>query len=103
MQHIACVGRKASGIMCINSEDFALLLLGKMKLTKVARDTIVSLSQSGHQPMAIVRLLPHLKLTYQAVYRTLQRYRQTGSTDDRPRSGRPVSERTKQLVKKIHS
>jgi transposase len=50
---------------------------------------------------SIIDKLKDLKITRDKVYRTVKRLRETGSTADRPRSGRPRSVRTPELINKV--
>ncbi len=44
---------------------------------------------NGFEPSDIIRELKKLRIGRSLVYRTVNRLRETGSTKDRPRSGRP--------------
>ena len=72
-----------------------------MKLDEKTRHAIVSLGDSGHSAPQIVKMLPEARLTPQGVNYTLRRYRETGATQDRKRSGRPRSEKLKNLARAI--
>lgn len=56
----------------------------------------------GFQPSEIIKQLNLLSIGRSLVYRTVKRLRETGSTKDRPRSGRPRSARTPALKKKVY-
>jgi hypothetical protein len=51
--------------------------------------------------MEIVRLLKHLKINETFMHHTIKRSNETGSMNDRPRSGHPKSATTKKIVKNV--
>lgn len=54
-------------------------------------------------PSQIFERVKSIGITRSCVYRTIQRLRETGSIQDRPRSGRPRSARTKEQVARVRS
>ena len=62
------------------------------------RAAIIELHRSGKTHSEIVKLL---KAPRSTVYLTLSRYRELGSTKDRPRSGRPRSSRTPEMINAV--
>ncbi|KAF2882916.1 hypothetical protein ILUMI_23251 [Ignelater luminosus] len=48
-------------------------------------------------PVEIFNLLKQLEITKKFLYRTLNRYNEMSSVNDRPRSGRPRETRTKEM------
>ncbi|QQP54502.1 Putative DD37D maT transposase, partial [Caligus rogercresseyi] len=70
------------------------------------REAIVKLYQKEHSCRAIVEALKPMKVSKSNVSYTIQRFKETNSFADRPKSGRPRSVRTKKLVEatriKIH-
>ena len=67
------------------------------------RVTIIGLYKVGKNASQIYAILKPLKISERFVYRTLERYRDTGDVVDRDRSGRPRSVRTKKAVEAIRS
>lgn len=65
------------------------------------RELIVSLHCAGLTNPQIVRKLKDLKVSRQWVKKVIDRYKETQSTKDRPRSGRPVSKRTPKNIKLV--
>lgn len=65
------------------------------------RSAIKCYFDKGFDEKTIIKKLKDLKITRVKIYRTVKRLRETGSIADRPRSGRPRSVRTQQLVNKI--
>ncbi|QQP48832.1 Transposase, partial [Caligus rogercresseyi] len=70
------------------------------------REAIVKLYQKGHSCRVIVEALKPMKVSKSNISYTIQRFKETNSFADRPKSGRPRSVRTKKLVEatriKIH-
>lgn len=67
------------------------------------RVTIIGLLKAGHKVSKIYSLLKPLQINERFVYRTVQRFKETGDVVDRQRAGRPRSARTKNVVKAIRS
>lgn len=65
------------------------------------REAIVTLHRAGHTNSNIVDLLKKSKVTYKVVYNAVKRYKETGSTSDRPRSGRPRTACTSDRIKRV--
>jgi len=70
---------------------------GKHAARVLKRQQILLLADDGMEPKAIAE---REKITVQTVYNTFDRYLKTGSTEDRPRTGRPekVSGKVKAYV-----
>ncbi|PAV79458.1 hypothetical protein WR25_26838 [Diploscapter pachys] len=62
------------------------------------RCAIVELHKAGHKISAISKLLG---ATRQTVWRQIKRYQELGTMDDRPRSGRPKSDKTQKARQAI--
>ena len=69
-----------------------------MEGQKSKRTAILELNTQGKTVKEIIKALSVTKWT---VYRTIQRFNETGETSDRPRSGRPRSVRTPLLKKSV--
>jgi inhibitor of nuclear factor kappa-B kinase subunit alpha len=70
-----------------------------MNLTlKVRRAAVVSLHLEGKTSKQISNLLKKQKVNRKFIYRTVKRYKETKSIEDRKRSGRPVTVCTKRMV-----
>jgi transposase len=69
----------------------------------MVRSAIVALHQAGKRPMHILRDLKNLKVTRNLVFRTVNRFKDTGAIIDRPRSGRPTSVTTPGLIKAVRA
>ena len=67
------------------------------------RSKIIELFMAGKSQREILSDLKDELVNRQLVYRTIKRYKDTGSVLDRPRSGLPTSVSTPQLKKKIAS
>ncbi len=65
------------------------------------RQIIVRTFQRGERQADIFRRFNPDGVSRQFISKTIKRWRETGTTDDRPRSGRPRSARTAQLVHKV--
>lgn len=61
---------------------------------EMKRNAVIALYLGKKSTMDIVRELKHLKIV-------IKRYNETGTVNDRPRSGRPKSATTKSTVKKV--
>lgn len=72
-----------------------------MSTKKSLRALVIKLHDEGKTNPEIVKTLKPLKINRMFVYRTLKRYKETSSLDDRPRSGRPRSARTPAIVKRV--
>lgn len=69
--------------------------------TKENRIAVIALYKVGKEPADIFDTLKKLGISRMFVYRTIQRYTETMSVDDRERSGRPRSIRTNQAVNAV--
>ena len=67
------------------------------------RVAIVNLYLQGKSQSEILKILNFPKTSRKLIYRTIKRYRDTGSTSDKQRSGRPTSVTTTQKRKVIRS
>ena len=67
------------------------------------RAAIKLFHDKGYDPATIIKKLADLNISKMKVYRTVKRLRETGSIEDRKRSGRPRSVRTTQLISKVRS
>ena len=67
------------------------------------RSKIVGLFLAGKSPKEILNSMKDEKVCRQLINRTIRRYKDTGSVQDRARTGRPTSVCTQQLKKKISS
>ena len=67
------------------------------------RSKIVGLFLAGKSPKEILNSMKGEKVCRQLVYCTIRRYEDTGSVQERARTGRPTSVCTQQLRKKISS
>jgi transposase len=65
------------------------------------RWAVVAFWEHGYGPTAIVRMLHLYKLSLSFVEKTIRRYKETNSIEDRPREGRPKSARTPSNIRKI--
>uniref|UniRef100_A0A914X8P7 Tc1-like transposase DDE domain-containing protein n=1 Tax=Plectus sambesii TaxID=2011161 RepID=A0A914X8P7_9BILA len=63
------------------------------------REEIIKLFTEGRRQFEIVRELAPLKVSQRLVSKTIQRYRELGNSQNRPRSGRPRSASTARNVK----
>ena len=70
--------------------------------SKPSREAVIYMFQQGHSPAKIIK---ELKLPRSTVYKAIARYKELGTTQDRPRSGRPsvfkdpaLRKRVKQLL-----
>lgn len=68
---------------------------------KEDRVAVIALHRCGHSPHMIFKLLGNLKISRRFVYRTIKRYTEQGSVDDKKRSGRPRTVRTPAVIKAI--
>ena len=67
---------------------------------KVSRDAIVALARSG---LNVGSISKRLKVQRTSLYRIIKKFTAKGNVDDEPRSDRPRSSRTKELVKSVKS
>lgn len=67
------------------------------------KEAIVQLHKAGKSVPQIVSSLKPSKVSRHLVRRVVIRYRETGSTSDRPRSGRPPTASSKQNLRKIQA
>jgi transposase len=65
------------------------------------REIITKKFNNGEKPGKIFKDLKKLGVKRDFVYRTIRRYKETGSSKDRQRSGRPRSVRTKKVMKAV--
>ena len=72
--------------------------LFRMVAPSSKRSTIITLHQAGHQTKDIVKLL---KISRKTVQKAVKRFKETGSTADRPGRGKKKSVRTEQNKKKL--
>lgn len=68
---------------------------------KDLRTTVIALFIAGKLPMQIFRQLKNLNVSRNFVYYTIKNYKDISSVDDRPRSGRLRSVRTKNNIKVV--
>lgn len=71
-----------------------------MAKTHADRGAVISLHKSGHSPSQILKLL-RKRVSRSFVYKTLKRFRETGSLNDRPRSGRPRTKSTSATIRRV--
>lgn len=65
------------------------------------RRRIVELREQGLSYGQIAKRLEDMKVSKHKAFLTYKRYQQTGSLEDRPRSGRPRSVRTPRVIKSV--
>ena len=65
------------------------------------RVAVIALHKVGKSPGEIFKTLQKLKISRRFVYRTIQRFIETGTVKDRPRQGRPRTIRTLERVKAV--
>ena len=65
-----------------------------MEISEAVREQVVELHLKGYGPTAISKLITSARLSQQAVSYTLKRWRETGSVENRARSGAPRIART---------
>lgn len=70
---------------------------------KEDRVAVIALHRCGHSPKTIFNLLQMLEITKRFVYRTIKRYNESSSVDDKKRTGRPRSVRTPGVIKAIQA
>lgn len=68
---------------------------------KEDRVAVIALHRCGYAPIKIFDILKNLNITKRFVYRTINRYNEDSSVDDRSRSGRPRSVRTPAVIKAV--
>ena len=62
------------------------------------REAIIQLHCAGRTNSVIIKLLKVAKST---VYHVFNRFKELGTSEDRPRSGRPRTARTKKVIKAV--
>lgn len=67
------------------------------------RITVIGLHKVGKNGKQIFSILKSLNISQKFVYRTIQRFNETGDVLDRPRTGRPRTARSKQIVEAVRS
>ncbi|KAF2905019.1 hypothetical protein ILUMI_01156 [Ignelater luminosus] len=67
------------------------------------RVAVLALHKVGKSANQIYSLLKKLPITKRFVFRTIARYKETGSVENRPRKGRPRSLRTEKVIKAVRS
>lgn len=72
-----------------------------METKTIERAGIIQLHLSGKRQCEIFKLLQKSKVSRQTISYTIKRYIETGSIQDRKRSGRPRSVRTPRMVKAL--
>lgn len=70
---------------------------------KEDRIAIIALHRCGYAPTEIFKLLKNLKITLRFVYRTIKRFSEDSSFEDRKRSGRPRRVRTPAVIKAVRA
>lgn len=65
------------------------------------KNRIISLNLQGSSNSEILQALKPLNVNRWMINRTIERYHETGSTKDRPRSGRPRTVCTKDRIKRV--
>jgi len=65
------------------------------------RKFIIEHHEKGMRPPEIFKLGKKLKINRMMIKRTIDRYKETMSIEDRPRSGRPRTTRTQKLLKNV--
>ena len=68
---------------------------------ELKRKFIIEQHVKGLQPSEIFKLGKNLKINRMLIKRTIDRYQETSSVEDRPRSGRPRTSRTPKLIKNV--
>nr|BAG15923.1 transposase [Bombyx mandarina]BAG15924.1 transposase [Bombyx mandarina]BAG15925.1 transposase [Bombyx mandarina] len=68
---------------------------------KEDRVAVIALHRCGYPAIQIFNILKNLNITKRFVYRTIKRYNEDSSVDDRSRSGRPRSVRTPAVIKAV--
>ncbi|RVE52367.1 hypothetical protein evm_003005 [Chilo suppressalis] len=68
---------------------------------KEDRVAVIALHRCGYAPILIFDILKSLNITKRFVYRTIKRYNEDSSIDDRSRSCRPRSVRTPAVIKAV--
>ncbi|KAL4132026.1 hypothetical protein QTP88_009247 [Uroleucon formosanum] len=68
---------------------------------KENRIAVIALFKCNKTPLEIFNLLKLLKITKKFVYRTIKRFKEFNTIDDKPRSGRPRELRTNAAVKAV--
>ena len=65
------------------------------------RVAVIALHKVGKSPGEIFKTLQKLQISEKFVYRTINRFVETGTVRDRPRQGRPRTVRTPELIKAV--
>jgi hypothetical protein len=68
---------------------------------KENRIVVIGLLKCHKEPTEILKILKPLKLTKNFIYRTINRYNETSSVEDKSRSGRPRTSRTPSAIKAV--
>lgn len=68
--------------------------------TNQDREAIIALHKRGKKPKDIISAL---KLPQSTVYKAIKRYKELGTSEDRPRSGRPVTEQPQPMSTKSNA
>ncbi|CAK1602157.1 unnamed protein product [Parnassius mnemosyne] len=68
---------------------------------KEDRVAVIALHRCGYAPIQILDILKNWNITKRFVYRTIKRYNEDSSVDDKSRSGRPQSVRTPAVIKAV--
>ena len=72
-----------------------------MEGLKELRCAVLALYKEGKKQVEILKLLKHHKVNRMFIYRTIRRFTETGTTEDRPRSGRPRLQRTESIRQSV--
>ena len=67
------------------------------------RSAVIEFNKSGKSTSEIFHLFKNQKVNRNFVCRSVQRYNETGTSADRPRSGRLLSERTPKMKRILQS
>ena len=73
----------------------------KMEPLNKLRFSVIALHKAGHSRTSILKLLKMLGVKKGFIRNTILRYEDTGSTNDRCRSGRPRSARTERMIQAL--
>lgn len=65
------------------------------------RNSVIALYLAGKSQSAIVKALSHIKVNKMFVFRTIKRYKETGSTDKRHRGGKKKTATSREMVQKV--
>lgn len=83
----------------VRGVDILLVVVRLLRAMKEYRDFVIKRFLNGERPGDIFRLLKSHGVKRNFVCTTIRRYRETSSTNDRARSGRPRSARTPRVIK----